>query len=193
MSATGERHPWRGVVPFAKTMYRLVHDRCTMRFMLNPVTVSITVPHAIDTVYGFLDPMANHEAFNDHLMTDWELSGPSHGVGSKARVHTRALGMSDVVDIEVIEVDAPTRIVERNVAQKAGRTGQGTYTLTALPDGGTRIDFEYRWIVAPTIDRLTAPLARAYLRRNNTTAMQRLADELDRVYGAARQGEHGAA
>ena len=164
-----------------------------MRYMPNPVTVSITVPHAIDTVFDFLDPMANHEVFNDHLMTDWELSGPSRGVGSKARVHTRALGISDVVDIEVIEAEAPTRIVERNVAQKAGRTGQGTYTLTALPDGGTRIEFEYRWIVAPTIDRLTAPLTRAYLRRNNAIAMRRLADELDRVHGSVRHGEHGAA
>ncbi len=74
-----------------------------------------------------------------------------------------------------IEAEAPTRIVERNTAAKAGRTGQGTYTLDPLPDGGTRITFEYRWIVAPMIDRLTAPLARAYIRRNNETAMRRLA------------------
>ncbi len=152
--------------------------------MPSPVTVSITVPHDIDSVFAFLDPMANHESFNDHLMTDWELSGPAHGLGSKARVRTRAMGMSDVVDIEVTKVEAPTLIVERNVAHKAGRTGQGTYTLSSLGDGSTRIEFEYRWIVAPVIDRLTSPLARAYIRRNNTTAMARLARQLgDRVTG----------
>ena len=143
--------------------------------MPKPVTVSVTVPQDPEHVFDFLDLMANHEPFNDHLMRNWELSGPERGVGSKARVHTRALGMSDVVDIEVIEAEAPTRIVERNTAAKAGRTGEGTYTLDPLPDGGTRITFEYRWIVAPMIDRLTAPVARAYIRRNNETAMRRLA------------------
>ena len=83
-----------------------------------------------------------------------------------------------MVDIEVIDAEVPTRIVERNTAAKAGRTGQGTYTLEPLPDGGTRITFEYRWFVAPVVDRLTAPLARAYIRRNNATAMRRLAEQL---------------
>ncbi|HEY5875231.1 MAG TPA: SRPBCC family protein [Ilumatobacteraceae bacterium] len=146
--------------------------------MIKPVIVSVTVPQRPEHVFDFLDLMANHEPFNDHLMRDWELSGPERGIGSKARVHTRALGMSDVVDIEVIDAEAPIRIVERNVAAKAGRTGEGTYTLEPLPDGGTRITFEYRWVVAPMIDRLTAPLARAYLRRNNETAMRRLAAQL---------------
>ena len=146
--------------------------------MPKPVTVSVEVPQDRERVYDFLDVMANHEPFNDHLMRDWELSGPERGVGSRARVHTRALGMSDVVDIEVVEAEAPVRIVERNVAAKAGRTGQGTYLLEALPGGGTRITFEYRWIVTPLVDRLTAPLARAYIRRNNETAMRRLAEQL---------------
>ena len=149
-----------------------------MWYMPKPVTVTVDVPQPRDHVYEFLDLMANHEPFNDHLMRDWELSGPPRGVGAKARVRTRALGMSDVVDIEVIAAERPTRIVERNVAAKAGRTGEGTYSLESLPDGGTRITFEYRWVVAPLIDRVTAPLARAYIRRNNDTAMRRLAEHL---------------
>ena len=151
--------------------------------MPKPVTVSVDVPQDPASVYDFLDVLANHEPFNDHLMHDWELSGPASGVGSRARVQTRALGVRDVVDIEVVDAEAPTRIVERNTAAKAGRTGQGTYVLAPLPAGGTRITFEYRWIVAPLVDRLTAPLVRAYIRRNNTTAMRRLAEQL-----AARVG-----
>lgn len=146
--------------------------------MPRPVTVSIDVPLDRQRVFDHLDVMTNHESFNDHLMRDWELSGPERGVGSKARVKTRALGMSDVVEIEVVDVEAPARIVERNTASKAGRTGEGTYVLEPLPDGGTRITFEYRWLTTPTVDRLTAPLARAYIRRNNTTAMRRLAEQL---------------
>ena len=152
-----------------------------MRYMPKPVTVTVDVPQDRELVYDFLDVMANHEPFTNHLMRDWELSGPERGVGSKARVHVRALGVSDTVDIEVVDARAPERIVERNTAEKAGRIGEGTYTLEPLPTGGTRINFEYRWIHAPVIDRLTAPLTRAYLRRTNETAMRRLADELARA------------
>ena len=146
--------------------------------MPKPVTVSIDVPHDREAVYDFLDVMANHEPFNDHLMRDWELSGPERGVGSKARVHTKALGTRDTVDIEVVDAEAPVRIVERNVATKAGRTGQGTYVLEPRPGGGTRITFEYRWLVTPLVDKVTAPLARSFIRRNNETAMRRLAEQL---------------
>jgi polyketide cyclase/dehydrase/lipid transport protein len=145
---------------------------------MKPVTVSVDVPVEQARVYDFLDVMANHEPFNDHIMRDWELSGPARGIGSKARVRVKAMGIADVIDIEVIDADAPTRIVERNHAQKAGRTGEGTYTLAPLPDGGTRITFEYRWIVAPLMDRIAAPLTRAYLKRNNATAMRRLKEQL---------------
>ena len=146
--------------------------------MPSPVTVSIDVPLPRDQVFEFLDAMANHEPFNDHLMRDWELSGPARGVGSAATVRTRALGISDVVDIEVTESDPPHRLVERNTARKAGRVGQGTYTLEPLDDGGTRIVFEFAWVVTPTIDRITAPLARSFIRRNNQRAMRHLADLL---------------
>ena len=152
-----------------------------MRYMPKPVTVSVDVPQDRERVYEFLDVMANHEPFNDHLMRDWELSGPERGVGSKARVRVKALGVSDVVDIEVVDAEAPVRIVERNVAAKAGRTGEGTYVLEPLPTGGTRITFEYKWIETPTIDKLTSPLARAFIRRSNAKSMSRLAEQLAAV------------
>ena len=149
-----------------------------MWYRPKPVTVTIDVPQPREAVYEFLDVMANHEPFNDHLMHDWELSGPERGIGSRARVRTKALGVSDVVDIEVVDAAAPERIVERNVAAKAGRTGEGTYVLESLPTGGTRITFEFRWVVAPLADRLTAPMVRSYIRRNNAKAMRRLAEQL---------------
>jgi hypothetical protein len=147
--------------------------------MPRPVTVSIDVHRSRRDVFAFLDCLANHEPFNDHLMRDWQMSGPGRGVGSRALVQTKALGVTDVVEIEVLESNEPVTIVERNVASKARRVGQGTYILEDLADCGTRITFEYRWITAPLIDRLSAPIARAYIRRNNTIALLRLAAILD--------------
>ena len=143
-----------------------------------PVKVSVDVSQPIDDVYAFLDVMANHEPFTNHMMRDWSYSGPASGVGSKAQVKAKAFGVTETIDIEVVDASAPTSIVERNKAHRSGRVGQGTYALAALPNGGTHIEFEYRWIVAPLMDRAMSPFVRTYMRRANAKAMQRLAGTL---------------
>ena len=65
-----------------------------------------------------------------------------------------------------------------NIGAGGRRIANGTYTLTELPDGGTRIEFEYAWQQAPLSERLVSPLIRAILRRANERAMQRLRQQL---------------
>jgi hypothetical protein len=146
---------------------------------MKPVTVQIDVSQPIEEVYDFLDVTANHEPFTNHLLRDWEYSGPDRGVGSKARFRVKMAGRTDVIDMEVIDADRPTSIVERNIGAHGRRVGNGTYTLTQLPRGGTRIAFEYAWLSAPLEERLFAPLTRAVSRRAYERAMTRLAEQLD--------------
>ena len=146
---------------------------------MKPVHVNTHVTRPVEEVYDFLDVMANHEPFTNHMLRDWEYSGPPRGIGSKARVHVDAGGRTEVVDIEVVDADPPTRIVERNVGAGGRRRATGTYTLSRLPGGGTEIDFEYAWETAPLIERLAAPAARAFVRRGNTRSMARLAALLE--------------
>lgn len=150
-----------------------------------PVTVTIDVPQRREEVYAFLDVLANHEPFTDHMLVDWSLSGPAAGVGAKARVHSTAGGRRQPIDIEVIEAEPPSRIVERNLSAKGRRVGRGTYDLADLPGGGTRVAFTYAWERAPLGDRALAPLARAVLRRGNQRAMERLAEQLSLREAAA--------
>jgi hypothetical protein len=145
------------------------------------VTVCIDVPSPREQVYDFLDVMANHEPFTDHMLVDWVYSGPARGVGSKARVTAKLGGSSDVVEIEVVSAQAPEEIVERNVGAKGHRVGHGTYTLQELASGGTRITFEYTWQQAPLRERLAAPLVHAIMRRGDERAMRRLAEQLARL------------
>jgi hypothetical protein len=146
--------------------------------MPSPVTVSIDVPQARDDVFAFLDVMSNHEPFTNHMLVDWSYSGPQRGVGSKAHVYSKAAGRKEPVDIEVIDAEVPTRIVERNVSAKGKRVGKGTYELAELPGGGTKISFTYSWQQAPLPDRMLAPIVRSVLRRGNEKAMARLAQQL---------------
>jgi carbon monoxide dehydrogenase subunit G len=145
---------------------------------MQPVDVTIEVPYPPEEVYDFLDVMANHEPFTNHMLRDWEYSGPDRGVGSKARVKAVAGGRTDTVDIEVVSAERPRKIVEQNVGSGGRRVANGTYTLEALPSGSTRIVFEYAWQQAPLGERLASPLVRAVLRRGNQRAMQRLAEQL---------------
>jgi carbon monoxide dehydrogenase subunit G len=145
---------------------------------MNPVRVSIDVPQPREQVYDFLDVMANHEPFTNHMLQDWRYSGPDRGVGSKARVTVNMAGRSETVDIEVIAGKRPQSIVEQNVGAGGRRIATGTYTLEALPGGGTRITFEYACKQAPLSERLAAPIVRSILGRGNRRAMERLAEQL---------------
>ena len=143
-----------------------------------PITVSVEVPQPRTKVYDFLDVMANHEPFTNHMLVDWSFSGPARGVGSKANVNSKVGGRKEPVAIEVVDATAPSRIVEHNVSAGGKRRASGTYELADLPDGGTRVSFTYAWREAPLADRLLAPLVRGILRRGNAKAMARLAEQL---------------
>ncbi len=153
--------------------------------MTSPVTVSIDLPQPRDEVFAFLDVMANHESFTDHMLVDWKVSGPATGVGSKARVTAKFGGMTDHADIEVIEVDPGRRIKERNVANKGRRHATGTYVLSDLPTGGTHVEFTFEFERVPALERPLLPLMRKMLRRGNERAMSRLAEQLSSVPAAA--------
>ena len=144
---------------------------------MKPVRVSIDVPQAREDVYDFLDVLANHETFTDHMFRDWRCSGPASGVGAKASFRAIAGGRSEAIDMEVIEAERPARNMERNVGA-SGRVATGTYTLAELPGGGTRITFENAFVQVPRAEALAAPLVRAMVRRGNTRALQRLAEVL---------------
>jgi carbon monoxide dehydrogenase subunit G len=145
---------------------------------MKPVTVSVDVRQNREDVYDFLDVMANHEPFTNHIMKAWKYSGPDRGVGSKAQVQVTAAGRTDTIDIEVVLAQRPATIVERNIGAGGKRVASGTYMLEPLPSGGTHISFEYAWRQAPLSERLASPLVRGVLRRANERAMQRLAEQL---------------
>jgi hypothetical protein len=144
---------------------------------VKPVTVSATVPKSTQEVYAFLEVLANHEAFLDHMLVDWKFSGPRRGVGAQARARANTPGSQDWTDFEIVEA-APNRIVEEGIGAGGKRRTRGTYLLEELPGGGTKISFELAWLEASRLERLAPPLTRAFARRPNGKAMRRLAKQL---------------
>lgn len=151
---------------------------------MKPLHVSVHVPYPREQVYEFLAVSANHEPFNQHLMTDWSFSGPPRGVGSKTHATAALAGKRDPVEIEVIDDVAPHLITERNVGAGGARVATGTYSLTETPDG-TTVTFDFAWVRVPRSERLAAPLVRRVMRRALQTSMRELATTLDTALAGA--------
>jgi uncharacterized protein YndB with AHSA1/START domain len=145
---------------------------------MKPITVSTTVAKPVAEVYEHLDVLANHEAFTDHMLVDWSLSGPAKGVGSKARVRANAPGKKQWTEITVVDAEPPRRIVERSVGAGGRRMTQGTYELEPEGVDRTRVNFTFEYLEAPAPERIMAPLLRLWLRHGNQKAMDRLAEIL---------------
>lgn len=145
---------------------------------MKPVTVAATVAKPPAEVFEFLDVLANHAGFLDHYLTDWKFSGPRRGVGAKARARANTVGSQDHFEFEVVEAEAPRRIVEQGVSSGGKRRTRGTYRLGEAPGGGTRIELELTFVRLPRSERLAPFLTRAFARRVNAKALRRLAKQL---------------
>ena len=150
------------------------------------VSVSTTVVAPPAEVHELLDDLAAHRRWTDHFLVDWELIGDPHGVGAKARFRAKGAGANARAEIEVIS-STPTRIVEEGRGGKDfSRRTRGTYELAPADGGGTVVTFTNEVWPSSRLDALGTPLAKAYLRRNNAKALERLRQLLDdRVAAAA--------
>jgi hypothetical protein len=147
---------------------------------MKPVSVSVDVPQSREEIYDYLDVLGNHRRFTDHFLVDWSLAGPERGVGARARMRVKGPRLGeDWLDMEVVAAERPRMSLEESVSAKGRRRTRGTYLLERLPDGGTRIVFEFTWLKAPLIERIAAPLTRAVIRRANARSLQRLTATLE--------------
>jgi hypothetical protein len=157
---------------------------------MKPISVSVRVDRPREEVFAFLDVLANHVQFTDHMLIDWSFDGPAAGVGGKARERANMPG-ERWMETEVLESVPPVRTVEETVGANGKRRTRGTYTLEELPGGATEIHFQLEYLEAPGSERLAAPLIRAYMKRANAKAMRRLGEALART--KPKVGTRGAA
>jgi hypothetical protein len=146
---------------------------------MKSVEVSTVIRRPIAEVYAHLDVLANHEAFTDHFLVDWQLAGPASGVGASVAMRVRAPGRSEEVELTVIEAEPPTRTVEETVGAGGRRRTRGTYTLEAIDADRTEVRFAIEPLEVPRSERPLWPLSRAWLRRQNARSLERLREQLE--------------
>lgn len=145
---------------------------------MKPVEVSTTVARPREEVFDFLDVLANHAGFLDHMFVDWSFSGPRSGVGAKGKARVNAPSSREIAEFEVVESERPARTVEQGVSASGKRRTRGTYRLREAP-GGTEVSFEMEWLEVPRSERLLPPLSRAFLRRALGKGMRKLKKQLE--------------
>ena len=148
--------------------------------MPEPVTVSVEVARPRAEVFDYVDVLANHEGWMKHLFKDWRFEGPRRGVGAIARARVDAPASREQVSFEVVESEAPERIVEKGESAHGKRETRGTYRFAELPDGGTRIEFELEWLKTPRSERVLPFVSRAFMSRANGKGLKRLAGLLEK-------------
>jgi Polyketide cyclase / dehydrase and lipid transport len=146
---------------------------------MKSVEVSTVIRRPIAEIYAHLDVLANHEAFTDHFLVDWQLAGPASGVGASVTMRVRAPGRSEEVELTVIEAEPPTRTVEETVGAGGRRRTRGTYTLEAIDADRTEVRFRIDPLEVPRSERPLWPLSRAWLRRQNARSLERLREQLE--------------
>lgn len=149
--------------------------------MPEPVTVSVDVARSRQEAFDHVDVLANHEGWLTNLYKDWSFEGPRRGVGAKAKAQVDAPAARERVEIEVVESQAPERIVEKASSAHGKRETTGTYRFIELEGGRTRIEFELSWSKVPRTERMAPFLARRFMSRALGKSMKLLAAQLEKA------------
>src|SRR3954451_20133297 len=149
------------------------------------VSVSTTIDRPMPEVHALLSDLSAHERWTDHFLVDWEVLTDPHGVGAKVRLRTKGGGRHPWAEIEVVE-STPERIVEQGRGGKdLRRHTRGIYELRPAGDGRTEVTFTNEVELSTRMEGLQAPLAKAYLRKQNARALERMKTILEAPAAAA--------
>ena len=137
---------------------------------MKPVTVTTTINRPREEIHAVLDDLMNHESFTDHFLTDFQRT--------ETGIRVKGKGGGGWMEITPVE-STPERIVEEGRSGRGGRRHtKGIYELEQR-SGGTVVSFTNEIEPAGLGDRLAAPLIRAYLRKQNGRALERLKEQME--------------
>lgn len=153
---------------------------------MGPVTVHTLISAPREQVFDYVADLANHVAFVDHFTSDFRLArARSDGVGAAARFRVENPGPKQWAEVQVVELDAPRRLVEQG---KAGRFLRNSFWTVwdFMPEGrSTRVELTFWTEPATRWDRVKEGLGgRGWVRRQHRIALERLR----RIFEEQRDG-----
>jgi uncharacterized protein YndB with AHSA1/START domain len=150
---------------------------------VDPVTVHTSIDRPLAEVFDYLVDVANHQEFSDHYLTGWRLTREdSVGVGAGARFKQGGrLNRFGYFDLNLVEVEAPHRIVAVGRGGKFNRFQTWSEWLLEPTSTGTRVEYSYEQSSDVPTDKLVEAAGgrKAYVKRNSAKALRRLRSILE--------------
>ena len=137
---------------------------------MKPVTVSITIDRPREEIYAVLDDLMSHESFTDHFLTDFQRT--------ETGIRVKGKGGGGWMEITPVESSHERIVEEGRSGRGMRRHTKGIYTLEPR-NGSTVVSFTNEIEPAGFGDRLMAPVIRAYLRKQNGRALERLKEQIE--------------
>jgi uncharacterized protein YndB with AHSA1/START domain len=142
-----------------------------------PVTVHTAIAASREEIFEFISDVANRAAWMDHCTSDLRLAHPkTTGVGAAIRYRLHLPRNRQWVQTQIVEADAPRRLVEATRGGRSNRTrGEVVYELSRQGRSLTRVEMT-TWSEAGTPrEALLEKLgARRWTRRQGKIALERL-------------------
>src|SRR4051812_50139041 len=93
---------------------------------MRQVTVDVHISAPREEVFDFVADLAGRPAWTDHYLSDYRLARPNpFGLGAAARFILKAPLAKEYVEIPVVVVESPKRIVQPARRGRRGRQGLG--------------------------------------------------------------------
>jgi hypothetical protein len=137
---------------------------------MQPVTVTITIDRPREEIYAVLEDLMNHESFTDHFLTDFQRT--ETGVRAKGK------GGGGWMEFTPVESNLDRIVEEGRSGRDMSRVTKGIYELKPR-NGGTEVSFTNVFERVGIGDRIASPLIRAYLRKQNARALERLKEQME--------------
>jgi uncharacterized protein YndB with AHSA1/START domain len=149
---------------------------------MRPATASGVIDRPREQVFDYLADVANHAEFIDHFTSDFRLERlESRGEGAAARFRLAFPFRSNWVELVLVELDRPYRLVLEGATGRIGRVPvRAEYRLTPHDEGMTRVELTVSSAPTNRIDRIREALsARPWLLRNCRRAVARMGAVLE--------------
>ena len=130
---------------------------------------SVETPWDREDAFAYVADFATIDEWDPGVASSWRLGPLSHEIGARFEVRTSLLGRESRLVYEIVELEAPWRVVLE--ARTSTAVSRDEITFNLRPGGGTIITYDARFNPTGAMSALDLPLRPLFRRIGTGPAM----------------------